>query len=73
MSINRGLRFDTWWRDREDLRLHRDVRFLRLTGEATECMELITSQPFEGLGGVFSISGGVSLFSRIDSREEASR
>jgi len=55
--------FPEWWAAHPELKVRWDVRFLNnLPAETTECMELISSDPFPTMGGLYTISGGVTLF-----------
>lgn len=62
MAVTRNLRFDQWWSaNRESLKVAPLSAFRRVTGETTECMDILQSEWVEGLGGIYSMSGGVTL------------
>jgi hypothetical protein len=61
LEVQPAGRFDEWWARHKELRVHWDVRFLSIAGERTECMAIVTSEPFHALGGLCSLSGGVTL------------
>lgn len=61
-----NLRFNEWWPTRNDLKVHAQVPFFQVTGERTECMAILQSDLFEGMGGIGMFSGGVSTFGEAD-------
>ena len=66
--VDRSLRFDTWYAGNSDLRFNDNIYVLPeeewLGSPKTECMEVLTSYPYESLQGIGQISGGVSLSSK---------
>jgi hypothetical protein len=62
VAVDHSKRFDTWWSSRSDLKVKVQVPFETPSNETTECMAIIESEPFFGLGTIAGLSGGVSGF-----------
>jgi Putative peptidoglycan binding domain len=61
-TVTRNLRFDTWWAtNKAHLRVAPINAFRPVASEPTECMDILHSDLYESMGGVYVFSGGVSL------------
>ncbi|WP_437508801.1 hypothetical protein [Sorangium sp. So ce1099] len=63
VSIKNDHRFDRWVASRRDLRWRGPVSLVEAPQKATECIPLITAEPFAECGNVMTLIGGVGAAS----------